>query len=532
MRTAIKAVICVLFLTFLSTAEAAIRDVLEPMIAELTLAFKSGDYPSTLKMAEEILSKDPNVIPALEFRAMALRASGRTEEASKAYLELVKKRWKESSDRAAVAPYYFELGNLRFKEGKLDDAKFYLGYALQWNFNPTVCRFFLGNIAIQQKDFGEAGTHFSEVAASDLTELKPPSEFFLAQVAFKRRKAGLAVAHMRRARELSQAVLDDPASTDESRSVAKKLLEAADKAMASLDKSSLFGNVSLITAYDTNVLSVPTSQSTSTESTGNGSLKETVMAAVGYATSPMSKVQLIPSYRLSYNYNFNKDTRTGSFLTQTASMLANVDALAAMSWGAKVDGTLTFQNQPESTTGNSLYKPYALSGAIGPFVKWDLESMLTLTADLTWQPQKNYLDTSVAESSRRSGNEGVARVGARWDRAEGFLNPGVTVTYDLNRSNGTEYRSKTVGVTFNDSIYVGEDLTLTPTLSFSSVRFAERASGERQDKLWVADLSGAYKISSVFSALGGVQTMRNISNVPETYEFNRTQVSGGISYSF
>ncbi len=62
--------------------EATVVDSTEQIFSSARDAFKAGDYPRSLTLADEVLKQTPNVPVVHEFRALALFAMGRYEEAS------------------------------------------------------------------------------------------------------------------------------------------------------------------------------------------------------------------------------------------------------------------------------------------------------------------------------------------------------------------------------------------------------------------------------------------------------------------
>ncbi len=517
-----------------STAHAEVPPSLESEFAELTYNFKSGQLDEALKLSEQLVLKNPTVFEFQEVRALALKASGKTVEASKVYLDLVKKRWKESKEKqdpTIVAPYYFELGNIRFQEKNIKDAEFYFLKAKQWNFNATVASFYLGNIYAQAERWTEAEDQFQSVVASDVEDLKPTAHFMLAQVSFKLRSSNAGVRNLMWAKYLSQQELDDPSAPESGKAIAKKIFEAADKALTPIDREGFMANLTFLLGYDSNVLSVPSSVASAT-TTNNGSVKATVMAGAGYSTSPLNTIQLAPSYRLSYNYNFNEATRTGSFLTNTATVYANFFAVHKTSFGLKTEGTLTFQNQPDAVTDKSVYRVYSLQGSFGPYLKQEFRNQWTGNVELFFQPSKAFGDKDLAENQRTSGLDVPLKFTLKQDRGSGMLNPGGVLNLDWNRASGSDYRAKTVGATLMNGVYLNEKIQLNPSLSISQTLYNERESGLRRDKLLLIDCNANYLISEKFTGMADLQWSKNFSNIPETYEYTKWQISAGVNYSF
>jgi len=517
-----------------STARAEVPPTLESEYAELTYNFKSGNLAEALKLSEELMLKNPTVFEFQEVRALALKASGKTAEASKIYLELVKKRWKESKekqDSAIIAPYYFELGNIRFQEKNNTDAEFYFSKAKEWNFNPIVASFYLGNIYTQTERWTDAEDQFQTVVASDVLDLKPTAHFMLAQVSFKLKSSNAGVRNLMWAKYLSQKEIDDPSAPESGKAIAKKILEASEKALAPIDKSGFTANLTFLLGYDSNVLSVPSSVA-SASTTNNGSVKATVMAGAGYATSPVETVQFAPSYRLSYNYNFNKLTRTGSFLANTATLYTNLFPIHKTSFGFKTEGTLTFQNQPDAITDKSVYRVYSLLGSFGPYLKQEFRNQWTASAEFFYQPSKVYGDKDLSEYQRTSGKDFPLKITAKQDRGSGAYNPGATLSLDWNRSVGSDNRAKSVGINLNNAVYLTEKIQLNPSFSLSQTLYNERESGLRRDKLMIFDCNANYLISEKISGMADLQYTKNFSNIEETYQYSKWQISAGANYSF
>src|SRR5690606_38869671 len=155
-----------------------------------------------------------------------------------------------------------------------------------------------------------------------------------------------ATHHFIRARDEAEDVLGSPEPSPEVKKVARQVHDSAVKALAPLDKSQTFANLSFFTAYDSNAIFSPaeagaTRGSTLTHldrshtvpnlsffaayasiaifapaeagSTRGSPLTPLASASAGYVSSPFGFIQFVPNLSASLNYNWNPETYSAEY---------------------------------------------------------------------------------------------------------------------------------------------------------------------------------------------------------------------------
>jgi TolA-binding protein len=504
-------------------ARAEVPVNLEASYSEAVVSFNLHDYPKALSQLNELLLHSSTQVEFLELKALVLKGSKDDRGALKTYGDIIRAKLSAKEPRAALAPYYFEAGVIMFRQNRLKEARLNLEESVRSDFNPVASQFFLGNIAFKESRWSDAEKHFAAVVASRNSDLSPAAGFYLGRVALKRGDSSEAYDAFSVAKDSAQAIIDNPKESAEAKASATEIVAGATQAIAPFDRAAFFGGVTLLGGYDTNVLAVPSSQSgSSTEQTGKGSVMTAFQGGAGYMSSPVRAVQFVPSYRTSFNFNFNENTRLGDFFTHTLSLYMTRKPLAKTSYGAKVEGTLTFQNQLDSTTEQSQFKPYSVQGAAGPYVKFALPGAWqgwVTGADLAFIPHREYGDADTSAEYQRSGLEENLRV---WLRRETggtpYWNPSFAIVADHNGTSGSEFYASGVGFEF------GDPLKLT--------QYPNRSLGERDDKVLTAGFAALYRWRPKVSLLANAQFYDSISNVPDSYQYTRLLLSAGASYNF
>jgi len=163
------------------------------------------------------------------------------------------------------------------------------------------------------------------------------------------------------------------------------------KSLSSIDKKRFFGNVELKSMYDSNVLFVPSGLTSPPEGpSGRGSLKELLLLTLNLTSSPLRKWQFIGSYGGSINYNFNRNTKPGEFLSNSLRVIASRSPLNKLSYGAKLSGDYIFRNGLDTNTGKFGYRGYNLTGSFSPYIKTEIIPEWTLGGGVLVSPLKNF----------------------------------------------------------------------------------------------------------------------------------------------
>ncbi len=513
------------------TARAEVPVEFEASYSEAVVSFNLKEYQKALEQLNALLVKSAKQIEFLELKALVLKGAKDEKGALNTYSELISAKLESKAPRKELAPYYFEAGVLTFRKNRLKEARLDFEESVRSGFNTIAAKFFLGNIAFKESRWDDANQYFAAVAAAKNPELSPAASFYQGRTALKQGDSSGAYEAFSAAKASAQEIISSSKETPELQASAKEILDNAIQALGPYDRSSFFGGVTLLAGYDSNVLAVPSSQ-TSIQTTGQDSVMTIFQGGVGYMSSPARDFQFVPSYRTSLNYNFNQDTRLGDFFTHTASLYVTRKPLARTSFGLKLEGTLTFQNQLDSTTDKSKFEPYSLQGSLGPYFKTVLAPGWLTGADLVFIPHREYGDPDTSEEYRRSGQEENLRAWIRRDSTARFWNPSFALVFDHNNTSGTEFRSTGLGFEFNDPLKLNERMDITPTASFTYTSYPDRTLGARKDKLFTLGANAVYRWTSHIAFLANVQYYNNLSNVEDTYQYNRYTISSGASYNF
>lgn len=511
------------------TARAEVPNALEPEYSEAVLAHQSGEPAKALRVLGDLIRKDPQVPEFHELKALVLKLSGKENEAARAYTDLINLKRKLNRPSAELAPYYFELGVMMSKLGRREKSNEYLAFAVRSGFNPGPSRIYLGINAYQAGAWADAERHLMEVVRGGNRDLTPSAYLYLGQAYLKQEYASGATRSFIQARDISQAVLSDAEAAEGSKKLAEQTLTAAEQALKPYSTSQFFGQLSAISSYDSNALSIPTSVSSSSQTTGSSTLTEALSLGVGYLTPSLSAIQLVPSYRGGINYNTNRDTRSAEFASNTLSLYVTVNPLAATSGGLRLEGSFLFRDEVDTATDSGKFKKYSSGGVVAPFLKTELSRKVQVGGEVSLEPTKYYQDEFVATDSKRSGSVVSGSVFVQNEQGSRFWNPYLSFKYTQDRAEGREYKAKSWKVSVSDTFHLNSRLDLTPAVAYAKAAYAERPSGARDDSTLDLQAQGVYRWKPRLSLLASLGYTKNGSNIPATYEYNRFVVSFGAS---
>ncbi|MGZ3688989.1 MAG: hypothetical protein ACXVBW_11850, partial [Bdellovibrionota bacterium] len=276
--------------------------------------------------------------------------------------------------------------------------------------------------------------------------------------------------------------------------------------------------------FDSNALLTP-SGATVTLASGQPTGELLARGGIGLSTSPLNKVQWVPSYRTSFNYNTNSVTQAADFYSHVLSLYANVDPMAPLSYGFKVEG-----NYLLDVTISSTLSSYLFLLSTGPYVRWDVAPQWTIGAEADYQPQMFFQDSVGAYA--RAGNEVVFRAYAKYQAGQRFWNPTFGVIYDLNYTNGTEFRSHALGASFSNTFHPTGKLRILGGLALADAWYPWRPEGPRNDPQVSANVSLSYEMLSWLVLLAESNFTINASNVSEIYQYSRLYALGGVGFQF
>ncbi|MGE0615175.1 MAG: tetratricopeptide repeat protein [Bacteriovoracia bacterium] len=512
----------------LSPARADIPSKLEPEYSEAVLAFNGRKYDHALKLLDELLKKAPNAVEFMELKALTLKTHKRSAESVKVYRALIAEKRKQKRPPAESAPYYFELGVMEFQDQKNKEAKADLNEAIEHKFNVGAAHFFLGMLHFKDGEWETSEEHFHGVLSSNADDLKAPSHFYLAQVYLKMKYPSGATQNFSAARDRAKDTLDDKSISDENKGIAKQIFEASEKALAPLDRSQYFGSVALLSSFDSNVLAVPDT-ATGTSASGKSSLKQVLQAGIGYMSSPLRTFQWVPNYRLAYNFNFNSAAQTGEFLTNVASLYVTRKPLDRTNFGLKLEGNYTLQNSGTSRFG---FGGYSFSTNFGPYFKTEIKPKLVLGVQATYGTRKYFTDSASTTSTNRTGTGLSARIYLQNDTGSRYWNPTVSLSGGNESTEGTEYASKSLGLSLSNLVPIGQLSTLSAGPSITITHYPTSQYGSRVDRNYALNVSFTHKLGAKWTLLADASYAKNDSTVASAYTYSRFVVSAGASYSF
>lgn len=510
-------------------ASAELENQLEPEYALAVLDYNAKDFDSALRILSELQKKAPAAVEILELKAIALKAMKNEKDAANVYRDLVRLKTKAGKDKREIAPYAFELGVIRYNERNWKQAEQYLNYSAKNGFNVEVSRFYLGLVQVQTQEWGKAEANFAATVKSDLEELKPAAHYYLSQVYFKLGYPADGFGNLIDAKRSARKYVDREDVAPDSKKMAEQVGAAAEATLAPFDRAQTFGTFSLLLGYDSNVLLIPSDSANTASASGKSTLKSTVSAGYGYASSPLARVQYVPSVRFNFNKNFNGESSSGEFADTTFSLFLTKDALAPIAWGLKSEGTLVFQNQTD-VAGAKKYRLYDDSILFAPYAKWDASKRWTYAAEIGYRIVSYAGEDSLAQTLRRSGHGVLAKVSAQNKAARRYFNPTYAVKLELNSTEGTEYANTLFGGQLINTMRLGA-FDFSQVLEIDRTTYGD-SSTDRADTLWVLSLLASKKIGPRWAMLVSGDYSTNRSSDSSTYGYDRFAFNAGVGYSF
>ncbi|MGZ3697226.1 MAG: tetratricopeptide repeat protein [Bdellovibrionota bacterium] len=529
-------------------SHADIPPALEPKYSEAVIAYNAKQFDHSISLLKELLAQNPNLPEFLEMEALSFKAAKDDTKAAEIYFSLL--NLKATAPARERAPYQFELGALHFKANDFEKAQPEFQGSLASGFNPGAAHFFLGMIAYHQKNWEAAELHLEKFRGVLVADLRPAAALYLAQ-AYTESGYGLgATQAFYDARTSADESIKDPATSPEALSTSKSVFEAANQGLAPLASGKFFSEVGFMTGYDSNALSQPTGLTVgqsqqfggatvngSAQSSGQHAAEAVLFGNIGYMTSPLNFVQLVPSYRIRFNDDFNQPgALNGNFVTNTLSLYVNRAPLDRFSYGAKLEGNFLFQDQIDDPTTNAhSFHSFILNGNFGPYVRWQFDPYWAVTGEATFQPQRNFADANISNSPSlfQSGQDyhlkaGVKKTGGLW-----FLNPGFYFTNDVNMTSGTQYRSETPDIGMDNDIRINDKLNLIVGADLGISAYVV-AAPIRVDKTISTYLSFSWAAWKKLTVLATASYLKNISNSADNdaaFAYERLTFSAGASWS-
>jgi Flp pilus assembly protein TadD len=492
----------------------------EVLYSEAVIALSRKQTQQALDILETLLREFPGNIEGLELKALTLKNQGKDLLAIESYKKLIQLR-----PPAERGPYHFELGMIYHRQKNNALARYHLAMALKLKTNPTISHFFLGMISFGEGRYPSSEAHFRRVTRDDSGELRLISHYYLGLIELKTGYSLGATRDLREARNLATTMPESKNAQD--------IAKSASQILAPFGQPQWFANVSVLGGYDSNISQVPTSLSSSNQSSGQSTAKTSISLAAGYMTPPVDTVQYVGSYRFNTNKNFTSATRSYEFATNTASLYINYLPLNPTQGGLKLEGNFMFQNQlkdssvsADSPNAQYTYGKYNLSAEIGPFFRYQPSRQISTELDVYFRPQKYYVDDG------QSGLTIFTRASGKMDFNQKLFNPGASLSYENNRAKSGTYKENSIGIGASNLFKVTPIDNLNFYFDFTSTKYPEYTSTDiRTDKNFVFRLNHAHTLSSKWTILADLSYTINRSSVPDSYTYNRMQSGLGISWS-
>lgn len=514
----------VLFLGFLAphtkAEESHPNMSLEPIYAEAVLAYNSKNTRRTLELLDSILNVDPKYIGALELKALTLKNLGESKRSLDEYLKLLKIT--SGKDRA---PYHFELGSIYFREKNTKLARYHLVQSARYKFNEGPSYFLLGIITFQQNERFVARKLFERALEKSPDDLKSASHFYIGLIALQTGRGNEGIYQIVEAKKLAEKQPNNELS--------KQIAQVSSDLLSQYDKPNWFGNLTVLGQYDTNVSLISDTVANSSGTSGSKSGKVTFIGSVGRAGSPMKPIQWLGSFRFNANKNFNSLTKTYEFASNVGTAYFTFNPLARFSYGLKLEGTYTFQNQLTDSTSNTYtYKPYFGQIDVGPFLKYISPLGVKAVLELDYKGQKYYQDPEDETSILvRSGNAKYVRLSLLSDIPKKWFNPGGYIGYEFISPKGTEYRQR-VGYIGVSNSFKPSDVTTINYYFDVTLDHYYHAQPPRMERTFVNRVNYIRKITSAWTLLGDVSYTLNKTSQPASADYKKFVLSLGISYGF
>jgi tetratricopeptide (TPR) repeat protein len=520
---------------------AEVLPSLEPVYADAVLAYNGRDYNRALQILNDLMNQQPNTPEFMELAALTLKNNQDETGSAELYQKLIALREGESRPAVEIAPYYFELGLIRYHEGNIPEAKSYLEKSFQAGVNLAPARYFLGQIALKDNDLNSAEKDFTYVIDSGFEDLRGASQLYLGQIFLRQGATSAAIQSFYAALDESRKPRYSLSATPQRRRVTAEVYRSAESALRPFHKSGFFGSVGLGTAFDSNVLALGSGVSgTSGSSTPSGAptIKEVLNGNVGYFSSPLNTIQVLPIYRTSLNINFNTATLNGEYYTHDLSLYLTKGALAKTGYGFKTGMSYTLQDQPDLSNSRN-FTTYSALLTLGPYLRYEPKPKVIVNVEANFVPGRFFTDATLATGStnQRSGVDYNLKGSIRNDEGRKFWNPGASLLFDYNNTAGTEFNSVSVTAEVNNGFHFSERLNAYFSGGFGYARYDRTPNPQRFDKLITLGLYPSYRLSAHYSLFAEVQYTQDYvtcddSQVVGTYQYNRIVTSLGLTFTF
>lgn len=490
----------------------------ESRYAEAVIAYNKKQTTEAVKILDELLKTSPKNIEYLELKALALKGKGDDQSSLSLYRQLY-----EAKPENERGPYAFEIATILEKMKKSAEAKPYFQKSADLGFNVAASNLYIGLGDFNASQYAEAESYFSKAMDSGIPEIDLIAQYYSAICYFKMNFGTRGVQELVEAKDISQKML----RTDPKNENAKSINDASSKMLSPFAKGQWFGNAALMTQYDSNIQQLPVGGSNTTSGSNSSTLKENLLAGIGYMTAPINDFQIVTGYRASYNKNFNTETQGFEYFTNNVSINLNYRALAKTTYGIKVDSNLVFQNDlNDPTDPDSGYLPqkyyFTLGG--GALVRHQLNRYWRLDASFNMRNQHYFADSS------QKGKNTTLSASVRRSGGDDYFNPGVSLQTESNDVNGDSTYYSSYGAGISNTMLLPKELTLSQSFDFLFSHYS-RMRPIRTDSNLSFRLGAIKLLSPKISLMADVTYIKNLSSIEEAYTYNRLLTSLGIGFT-
>lgn len=514
MKIFLSSALCIVGLLISESTWAVLPVQCEGLFFKTDLAIRDGKLDSAKNDLATLMARCPDSSEVLELSGIALKSTGKWEEAGQVYQKLYAAA-AAGGDKSKKGFYAFDLGVISFLLNRPSDAEKFLREGLAANINSDVSHYVLGKILHNRKEWGRSKEEFHQVDKASV--LKQLADYHYAQINFEEGYAFQGYESLVEAQTQIHPLVGKQHSV---------LLESLGKAsMAKLqteDHSKWMKAVGLSTDYDSNVFTVP-NVGDANASSGSSSMKETVSAKLAYATSPIQKERYVGFYQGSVNYNFDSTTSLGQFMAHEVGGSWTHGFLKRTQYGAKLSGIGLWQYR------SSAFRPYSLTGNAAGFVKSKLTAQSYLGFEVAFLPNKNYIDPSLSEDNKRSGWEIQSRAYYNLVKFKKYWSPSVGLIGGLMRPTGVNFKGQRLTLEVTNFMAITDQWYFTQSVGMGAAWYNDRSTSKRTDQAISGLLRGEYFWNSALTFAAQLDVLRNFSS-DSSYRFVRWV--GGVSASY
>lgn len=493
----------------------------ESTFTEAQIAFASSEHKESLRLLNQILKREPSQKESLELQAEIYQSLGNWKEAGKSFQRLLASSDPEA--KSSMGNYAFKAGEIALKLNKRQLAKNYFNQAILENTEVSASSFSVGKIEFDEKNWAKAREYLREASKSSL--FRPSAQTLIALTYKNENRVSDALGAFIEAKEAALYQLRSGSlSLERSKLLAQDVLKTADRELRSFDRASWTAEVGASSGYDSNVLTMPNSDDAANISS-EGSFKQDLFWRLRYASSPTNPWQYLGTYSGAINHNFNELTRGGQFFSHDITQYITRGYLKRTQFGAKLSGTGLFQYRTDA------YRPFSLSGSVGPFVKTKIEGGWIWGAESYFSQIRNYLDDSLPFAARRSGWEQNLRTYLAYSGTNPYWAPGVYLAGTLLRPEGTEFSGSRINIDFTNAMTLSSSVFIAQSIGALAAWYPNRALGERTDQGLNLAVSGGYQATPAFSLIAQLSYDTNFSS-DGNFRYNRYNGSLSGTYRF